>query len=134
MKLLNKKNVPVWVRCANDPKSFNLKWVKYYKLIELIKINTDGGAKSTYARGRSGRMEIKMQYILPFIIREMSYQYWFLILQGTVIGITQPPPRDGAWSALFSNLSKSALDDYVVKCSERPLLEEVAWSRLLCPI
>ena len=43
-----------------------------------------------------------------------------------VIGITQPPPRDGALSASFSNLSKSALDNYVVKCSECPLLEEVA--------
>ena len=43
-----------------------------------------------------------------------------------VIGITQPPPREGTWSALFSNLSKSALDNYVVKRSERPLLEEVA--------
>ena len=43
------------------------------------------------------------------------------------IGITQPPPRDGAWSALFSNLSKSALvDNYALKRSERPLLEEVA--------
>ena len=46
--------------------------------------------------------------------------------KGTVIGITQPPPREVAWSALFSNLSKSALDNYVVKRSERPLLEEVA--------
>ena len=45
---------------------------------------------------------------------------------GTVIGITQPPPKDGAQSALFSNLSKSALDNYVVKRFERPLLEEVA--------
>ena len=44
----------------------------------------------------------------------------------TVIRITQPPQRDGAWSALFSNLSKSALDNYVVKRSEHPLLEEVA--------
>ena len=46
--------------------------------------------------------------------------------QGTAMGITQPPPLDGAWSALFSNLSKSALENYVVKRSERPLLEEVA--------
>ena len=30
------------------------------------------------------------------------------------------------WSALFSNLSKSGLDIYVVKRSKRPLLEEVA--------
>ena len=43
----------------------------------------------------------------------------------------RPPQRDGAWSALFSNPSKSSLDNYVVK---RPLLEEVAWSRLLCHI
>ena len=47
-------------------------------------------------------------------------------LQGTVIGITQPPPREGAWSALFSNLSKSGLDNYVVKRSKLPLLEEVS--------
>ena len=26
--------------------------------------------------------------------------------KGTIIGITQPPPKDGAWGALFSNLSK----------------------------
>ena len=38
------------------------------------------------------------------------------------------------WSALFSNLFKSAIDNYVVKRSERPLLEEVAWSRLPFPI
>ena len=31
-------------------------------------------------------------------------------------------------------MSKSGLDNYVVKRSERPLLEEVAWSRLPCPI
>ena len=49
---------------------------------------------------------------------------------GTVIGITQPLPKEGAWSALFSNLSKSGLDSYVVKCSKRPLLEEVAWPQL----
>ena len=34
--------------------------------------------------------------------------------------------KEGARSALFSNLSKSALDIYLVKCSQRPLLEEVA--------
>ena len=44
-----------------------------------------------------------------------------------VIGITQPPAQEGAWSALFSNLSKSGLDIYVVNRSKRPLLEEVAW-------
>ena len=56
-------------------------------------------------------------------------------VQAMVIGITQPPLRDGAWSALFSNLSKSALDKYyVVKSSECPLLEEGAWFWLLCPI
>ena len=43
----------------------------------------------------------------------------------SVIGITQPPPKEGAWNALFSNLSKSGLDNYVVKRSESPLLEEV---------
>ena len=43
-----------------------------------------------------------------------------------LIGITQPPPKEGAQNAVFSNLSKSGLDNYVVKRSERPLLEEVA--------
>ena len=43
-----------------------------------------------------------------------------------VVGITQPPPKEGARSALFSNLSKSGLDNYAVKRSERPLLEEVS--------
>ena len=33
----------------------------------------------------------------------------------SVIGITQPPPKEGARVALFVNLSKSALDNYVVK-------------------
>ena len=46
----------------------------------------------------------------------------------------QPPPKEGAWSALFSNLSKSDLDSYVVKRFKRPLLEEVSWSRLPSPI
>ena len=36
--------------------------------------------------------------------------------------VTQPPPREGVQSALFSNLSKSGLDNYVVKRSKRPLL------------
>ena len=34
------------------------------------------------------------------------------------MGITQPPSTEGAWNALFSNLSKSGLDNwdnYVVK-------------------
>ena len=57
-----------------------------------------------------------------------------LRLSRTVIRITQPPPTEGAWSALFSNLSKSGLDNYVVKRSKRPLLEEVACSGLPCPI
>ena len=44
----------------------------------------------------------------------MRFRDWVLIMhvfiiQGTVIGITQPPPRDGASSFLFS---KSALDNY----------------------
>ena len=34
-------------------------------------------------------------------------------------------PTEGAWSALFSNLSKSGLDSYIVKRSKRPLLEVV---------
>ena len=38
----------------------------------------------------------------------------------------QPPPTEGNWSALFSNLSKSGIVNYVVKRSKRPLLEEVA--------
>ena len=45
----------------------------------------------------------------------------------------QPPPREGAWSALCGNLSKSGLDNYVVKRSELPLLEEVAWPGLPFP-
>ena len=61
-------------------------------------------------------------------------QKWVDSNKWPVIEFTQPPPRDGAWSALFSNLSKSALDNYEVKRSKRPLLEEVAWSRLLFPI
>ena len=51
-----------------------------------------------------------------------------------LIGITQPPPKEGAQNAVFSNLSKTGLDNYVVKRSERLLLEEVASSRLPCPI
>ena len=39
--------------------------------------------------------------------------------------ITQPPPRNGVWSALFDNLSKSGLDNYVVKRSKCPLMVEV---------
>ena len=46
----------------------------------------------------------------------------------------QPPQKEGAWRVLFSNLSKSGLENYVVKRSKRPLLEEVARSRLPCPI
>ena len=46
--------------------------------------------------------------------------------QGTVVGITQPSLKDGARNALFSNLSKSGLDNYVVKRSKCHLLEEVA--------
>ena len=59
---------------------------------------------------------------------------WWMSLHGMVIGIAQPPPTDGTLSALFSNLSKSALDIYVAKGYNRPLLEEVSWSRLPCPI
>ena len=53
--------------------------------------------------------------------------------KGTVIGITQPPPKDGARDTLFSNVSKSGLDNYVVKRTKRHLFEEVSWSRLPCP-
>ena len=42
------------------------------------------------------------------------------------IGITQPPPKEGARSAFFSNLSKSGLDNYLVKRSKRNLLEELS--------
>ena len=41
---------------------------------------------------------------------------------------------EGAWSALFCNLFKSGLDNYVVKRSKCPLLEEVSWSRVPIPI
>ena len=57
-----------------------------------------------------------------------------ILYKGTVIGITQPPPTEGAWRALLSSLSKSDLDNYIVKRSKRPLLEEVSWSRLPCLI
>ena len=49
--------------------------------------------------------------------------------QGTVIGMKQPPPIEGARSALFSNLSKSALDNYVLKRSSRHL-----WGGFVIPI
>ena len=48
------------------------------------------------------------------------------VLNGTVIGIMQPPPIDGARNVLLSNLSKSGLDNYVVKRSKRHLLKEVS--------
>ena len=54
--------------------------------------------------------------------------------QGIIIGITKPPPKEGAWSALFSNLFQSGVDSFVVKRSECPLLEEVTWTRLPFPI
>ena len=50
-----------------------------------------------------------------------------------VIEIMEPPPKEGARSDLFSNLSKSGLDNYVVKRYERSLLEEVSLSRLPFP-
>ena len=37
--------------------------------------------------------------------------------EGTVIGITQSSPKEGAWSGLFSNQSQSGLDKYSVKRS-----------------
>ena len=46
--------------------------------------------------------------------------------KGTVIGITQPPPKDGARDTLFSNVSKSGLDNYVVKSTKRHLLEKIS--------
>ena len=56
-------------------------------------------------------------------------------LRGTaVIGITQPSPIEGTWSALFCNLSKYCWDNYVAKRSECFLLEEVVWLRLTCLI
>ena len=39
---------------------------------------------------------------------------------GTVIGITQPPPTEGAWNALFKNLSKYGLDNYYVVKFQAP--------------
>jgi len=45
---------------------------------------------------------------------------------GMVIGITQDPLKEGARSAFLNNLSKSGLENYVVKCSQRPLLVEVS--------
>ena len=50
-------------------------------------------------------------------IRVFDYKYTANV-QGTVIGVTQPPPRDGAWSSFFSNLSKSAFDNYSTQCSK----------------
>ena len=49
--------------------------------------------------------------------------------------ITQPPPKEGAWSVLFCNLSKPyiarpGLAIYVVKGFERPLLEKLSLSRI----
>ena len=38
-----------------------------------------------------------------------------------IVGITQPPPKDGARDPLFSNLSKFGLDNYIVKRSKRYL-------------
>ena len=55
-----------------------------------------------------------------------AFQGYRVSFRGTVIGNTQPLPKDGARNALFSNLSKSGLDNYVVKRSKRHLLEEVS--------
>ena len=52
--------------------------------------------------------------------------------QGTVIGITKPSPTEGAWSALLHIFLRQNWTDYLIKRSTRPLLEEVAWYRLLC--
>ena len=64
----------------------------------------------------------------------MGENWWLHVSIGTVNGVTQPPPKEGAWSTLFSNLSKPGLHNYEVKCYKRPLLEEVALFRLPCPI
>ena len=69
-------------------------------------------------------------YLRHLVVINLSFRLCGLL----IIGITQPPPKDGARNALSSNLSKSGLDNYVVKRSKRHLLEEVSWSRLPCPI
>ena len=49
------------------------------------------------------------------LIAHLQIAYDLNFQWGTVIGITQPHPKEGAWRTLFSNLSKSGLDNYVVK-------------------
>ena len=51
---------------------------------------------------------------------------WVHRVQGTVIGITQPPPRDGACCALLHEWPSQNQTDYYISRCERPLLEEVA--------
>ena len=38
----------------------------------------------------------------------------------------QDQTKEGARSSLFSDLSKSGIDNYVIKRSKRPLLEEIS--------
>ena len=45
--------------------------------------------------------------------------------QATVIGITKPPPKDGAWSALLHSCLRQTQTDYKIKRSERPLLRRL---------
>ena len=45
---------------------------------------------------------------------------------GSCIENSNWDPKEGAWNALFRNLSKSGLDKNVVKRSKRSLLEEVS--------
>ena len=80
-------------------------------------------------------------YIVLALGSSQKYLIYFIeyILQSvprkrTVIGIMQPPPKDGDRNALFSSLSKPGLDNYVVKRSKCHLLEEVSWLQSPCPI
>ena len=65
-------------------------------------------------------------YDIMIFIFGLSERDGLILDQCAVIGITQPPPKEGARSALSSNLSKSGLEYYAVKRSKRHLLEEVA--------
>ena len=55
------------------------------------------------------QLEKRSECHLLEIHRTFDFVQW----RGKVIGITQTPPKDGAWSALFKNLSKSGLDNYI---------------------
>ena len=78
-----------------------------------------------------------MQYFSSFLSRKnFTIKRHPLIIrpneQGTVIGITQPPPREGVWSALFSNLAKPGLEIYVTKRSKRPLFVYDPQEQTIC--